>query len=78
MTKETEDKIKSIIDKSIRPAFQKTGGDIEFFEYNNGVVKVQLKCPAIGCSCISESIKHEVERLLKDEVPEVKCVELQS
>ena len=58
----------------IRPALQADGGDVELVDVRDGVVSVRLTG---GCSCCSMSamtLKHGVERVLKQEVPEVKEV----
>ena len=58
----------------IRPALQADGGDVELVDVRDGVVSVRLTG---GCGCCSMSamtLKHGVERVVKQEVPEVKEV----
>jgi Fe-S cluster biogenesis protein NfuA len=59
----------------IRPALQADGGDIELIDVVDGVVKVRLTGACGGCPMSQMTLKHGVERVLKEEVPEVKGVE---
>ena len=69
-----EEKIQEIIDK-IRPMLQADGGDVEFVDFEDGVVKVRLKGACAGCPMSQMTLKNGIERLLKQELPEVKSVE---
>jgi Fe-S cluster biogenesis protein NfuA len=59
----------------IRPSLQADGGDIELVDVVDGVVKVRLKGACGGCPMSQMTLKMGVERVLKQEVPEVKRVE---
>ena len=69
-----QEKIQEIIDK-IRPMLQADGGDVEFVDFEDGVVKVRLKGACAGCPMSQMTLKNGIERLLKQEIPEVKSVE---
>ncbi len=69
-----KEKIMETIDK-IRPMLQADGGDVEFVDFENGVVKVRLKGACAGCAMSQMTLKNGIERLLKQEIPEVKSVE---
>ena len=73
--KDIEKKIVEILDKKIRPAVAKDGGDIKFKEFNNGVVKVQLQGSCSGCPSSTMTLKQGVQNLLCHYIPEVKNVE---
>ena len=61
---------------SIRPYLQADGGDIELVDIEeNGVVKVKLKGACGGCPSALMTLKQGVEARLKEEIPEVQCVE---
>ncbi len=67
------EKVESALNR-IRPALQADGGDVELVDVKDGVVSVRLTG---GCGCCSMSavtLKHGVERVVKQEVPEVKEV----
>ncbi|MFQ6079042.1 MAG: NifU family protein [Thermodesulfobacteriota bacterium] len=61
--------------QKIRPALQADGGDIELIDIQEGVVKVKLTGACGGCPMSQMTLKQGVERVLKQEVPEVKEVE---
>jgi Fe-S cluster biogenesis protein NfuA len=67
------EKIEEAIGK-IRPFLQKDGGDIEFVEFVDGVVKVKLKGACGSCPMSTMTLKMGVEKQLKQEIPEVKEV----
>ncbi len=59
----------------IRPALRADGGDIELIDVVDGVVKVRLTGACGGCPMSQMTLKMGVERVLKQQVPEVKAVE---
>ena len=73
--KEIEKKIIKILDDKIRPAVARDGGDIQFKEYIDGKVKVQLKGSCSGCPSSTMTLKQGVQNLLKHYIPEIKEVE---
>ena len=70
-----EKKIIEILDKKIRPAVAKDGGDIKFKEFKDGIVKVQLQGSCSGCPSSTMTLKQGVQNLLCHYLPEVKEVE---
>jgi len=58
----------------IRPALQADGGDVELLGVKEGVVSVRLIGACGGCPMSSMTLKNGIERILKQEVPEVKSV----
>ncbi len=61
--------------KTIRPALQADGGNIELVEVVDGIVKVRLTGACGGCPMSQMTLKMGVERALKQQVPEIKSVE---
>ena len=60
----------------IRPALQADGGDVELVEVTpEGVVKVRLTGACAGCPMSQMTLKMGIEKVLRQEVPEVKGVE---
>jgi len=59
----------------IRPMLQADGGDVEFVDYIDGVVKVRLQGACSGCPMSQMTIKNGIEKLMKKEIPEIKSVE---
>ena len=72
-----EDNMKEKVEaamKKIRPMLQRDGGDVELVEVEEGVVKVRLQGACAGCPMSQMTIKNGIERLLKQQIPEVKSV----
>lgn len=69
-----QDKVTEILDK-IRPALQRDGGNVELVEVTeDGTVKVKLVGACAGCPMSQMTLKNGIERILKQEIPEVKEV----
>ncbi|MCK4337012.1 MAG: NifU family protein [Candidatus Aminicenantes bacterium] len=68
-----KEKVKKALDK-VRPSLQADGGDVEFVDVEDGVVKVKLTGACAGCPMSQITLKMGIERILKREVPEVKEV----
>lgn len=68
------EEIEKALDK-IRPALQADGGDVEFVDVKDGIVKVRLKGACGGCPMSQETLKRGVERIIKEEIPSVIRVE---
>lgn len=70
-----KEKIQAAIDK-VRPMLQADGGDVELVDVSDdGVVKVRLQGACKGCPMSQMTLKNGIERIIKQEVPEVKSVE---
>jgi Fe-S cluster biogenesis protein NfuA len=69
-----KEQVQTVINK-IRPSLQADGGDVELVEIDNGIVKVRLQGACAGCPMSQMTLKNGIERLLKQELPEVKSVE---
>ena len=67
------DKVEEIL-KKIRPSLTAHGGDVELIEVNDGVVKLKLTGACAGCAMSTITLKMGIERILKQEVSEVKEV----
>ena len=69
-----KEQVENALEK-IRPLLQRDGGDVELVEVVDGVVKVRLQGACAGCPMSQMTIKNGIERLLKQEIPEVESVE---
>ena len=58
----------------IRPSLQADGGDVELVGVEEGTVSVRLTGACGGCPMATMTLKHGIERILKEKVPEVKEV----
>jgi len=61
--------------EKIRPALRADGGDVELIDVIDGVVKVRLTGACGGCPMSQMTLKMGIERVIKQQIPEVKSVE---
>ena len=70
-----KEKVAELLETAIRPALQTDGGDVELISVEDGVVKVRLQGACHGCPRAQITLKHGIERRLKEEIPEITSVE---
>ena len=58
----------------IRPALQADGGDVELLDVKEGIVSVRLTGACGGCPMSMVTLRNGIERILKQEVPEITSV----
>lgn len=62
--------------ETIRPSLQADGGDVELINVSDdGNVQVRLQGACHGCPMAAMTLQMGIERILKNQVPEVKSVE---
>lgn len=69
-----KERVQEVLDL-IRPALQADGGDVELVDVEGGVVKVRLVGACAGCPMSQLTLANGVERVLKEQIPEVERVE---
>ena len=70
-----KDKIEDALNK-VRPSLQADGGDVQFVDVDeDGVVKVKLTGACAGCPMSEMTLKMGIEKILKQNVPEIDRVE---
>ncbi len=70
----TKENVETVLNK-IRPSLQADGGDVKLVSIDNkGIVKVKLTGACGGCPMSTMTLKMGIERILKNELPEVKEV----
>lgn len=67
-------KVIALIDEFIRPAVAQDGGDIHFRGIEDGIVLVKLSGSCSSCPSSTATLHIGVERMLLEEVPEVRGV----
>jgi Fe-S cluster biogenesis protein NfuA len=67
------EKVEKALDK-IRPALMADGGNVELVDVEDGVVKVRLTGACGGCPMSQMTLKMGIERVLRQEIPEIKEV----
>ena len=70
-----KEKVQDALDK-VRPSLQADGGDVQLVDVeDSGVVKVRLTGACGGCPMSQMTLKMGIEKILKENVPEVTSVE---
>jgi len=68
------EKVEEVLGK-IRPSIQADGGDVELIDIReDNVIVVRLKGACGTCPMATLTLKAGIERILKEEIPEVKEV----
>jgi Fe-S cluster biogenesis protein NfuA len=69
------EKVESTLD-TVRPALRADGGDVELVDVTDeGVVSVRLTGACGGCPMSTMTLRMGIERVLREQLPEVKKVE---
>ena len=68
-----QEKVEGVLDK-VRPMLVADGGNVELVDVNDGTVQVRLTGACGGCPMAAMTLKMGIEKLLKEEIPEVKEV----
>ena len=69
--------IKETLDK-VRPFINRDGGDVEFVDFIDGIVYINMKGACQDCIMIDTTISDGIEIILQEEVPGVIAVKLAS
>ncbi|HCU22145.1 MAG TPA: hypothetical protein DF698_04535 [Candidatus Atribacteria bacterium] len=67
------EKVEKALEK-VRGYLRMEGGDVELVDIVDGVVKVRLKGMCSSCQMSMMTLKDGIERVVKEEVPEVVSV----
>ena len=66
-----EENVKNVLE-TIRPQLQADGGDLEFVSLSDdGKVSLRLTGHCCGCPMSTMTLKMGIERVLKEEIPDV-------
>lgn len=72
---ELERQIVELLEMRVKPAVAADGGNIEFVEFDDGVVYLRMEGACAGCPSSTATLKMGIENLLKHYIPEVARVE---
>ena len=67
------EKVEEVLNK-IRPQLEADGGNVELVDVSDGTVKVSLTGACAGCPMSTLTLKMGIEKILKQEIPEIKEV----
>ncbi|MHA2305490.1 MAG: NifU family protein [Candidatus Hodarchaeales archaeon] len=60
--------------EQLRPYLQKDGGDVEFVDYEDGVLKVRLMGSCRGCPYSQMTLANGIKKNLQQEFPQIQEV----
>ncbi|HEY92523.1 MAG TPA: NifU family protein [Dehalococcoidia bacterium] len=66
-----KEKVEAALEK-IRPSLRADGGDVELVDVQDGIATVRLTGACGSCPMSTMTLKMGVERVIKQEVPEIK------
>jgi len=73
-----EDIVKNIVEvmeQYVTPAVAQHGGEVNFVSFENGVLLVELSGACSGCAGSTATLKHGIEQMMTNLIPEVTSVE---
>jgi Fe-S cluster biogenesis protein NfuA len=68
-----KDKIQEVLN-NIRPSLNADGGDVELVDVKEGIVSLRLTGACAGCPFSSMTLKNSIEKILKQEISDIKEV----
>ena len=71
MSEELKTRVQDLIDNMINPAVAGHGGFVELLDVKDNKVYLQLGGGCQGCGAADITLKSGIERLIKEELPEV-------
>jgi len=71
MSEELKTKVQDLIDTMINPAVAGHGGFVELIDVQDNRVYLQMGGGCQGCGAADITLKAGIERLIRDELPEV-------
>ena len=69
---ELKERVQTLLDNSINPAVAAHGGHIELIDVKDDTVYIQMAGGCQGCGAADVTLKAGIERLIKEEIPEVR------
>ncbi|OGK90612.1 MAG: hypothetical protein A2W08_08055 [Candidatus Rokubacteria bacterium RBG_16_73_20] len=74
MSTDLKTKVQELIDTMINPAIANHGGFVELIDVQDNRVYLQMGGGCQGCGAADVTLKAGIERLIRDEIPEVEEV----
>ena len=67
-------RVQGVINEHINPGVQTHGGHVTLLEVKDSIAYVELGGGCQGCGMVDVTLKHGIERMLKEQVPEIESV----
>ena len=74
MSEDLAAKVQELIDSTINPAVAGHGGFVQLMEVKDNRVYIQMGGGCQGCGAADVTLKAGIERLIKEELPEIEEV----
>jgi Fe/S biogenesis protein NfuA len=74
MSEDLAAKVQELIDSTINPAVAGHGGFVQLMEVKDNKVYLQMGGGCQGCGAADVTLKAGIERLIKEEIPEIEEV----
>jgi len=71
MSEDLKTRVQELIDSMINPAVAGHGGFVELVDVQDNRVNLQMGGGCQGCGAADVTLKQGIERLIKEEIPEV-------
>lgn len=71
---DTINTIKELLESEIKPALARDGGSVEFVDYKDGILSVELQGACGSCPMSQMTLKMGIEARLKEQIAELKEV----
>ena len=68
------DRVQAVLDELVNPRIAAHGGAVELVDVSDDTIYVRMSGGCQGCSASAATLRQGVERMVKDEVPEVREV----
>ena len=66
--------IKAVIETHVKPAVAGHGGTVNFVEFKDGLLTLQMSGACSGCAGSKQTLQFGIENMMKHYVPEVREV----
>ena len=67
-------RVQQFINEQVNPGVQTHGGHVTLLEVKEGIAYVELGGGCQGCGMVDVTLKHGIERMLKEQIPEIESV----
>lgn len=70
----TQDTMRERVEKvfeSIRPSIEMHGGNIEYVQFEHGILSIRFLGACVGCPISSFTLKLGIQEAIKEHIPEV-------
>jgi Fe/S biogenesis protein NfuA len=71
MDEEIREKVQNLIENAINPAIAGHGGFVDLLDVKDKIVYLAMGGGCQGCGMADVTLRHGIEALLRDEIPEI-------